>query len=152
MSNTLYDRDFYGWASEQARLLRAGRLSEADVDNIAEEIESMGRSEKREPVSRLEGLLMHLLKWAFQPERRGRSWEVSIANNRDKLEEHLLDNPSLRSQADAAVVSAYRRARREAALETELPESAFPSVCPWSYDEAILPDFWPDRVHRGLCG
>lgn len=147
MSNTLYDRDFFAWANEQVRLLRAGRLSEADVDHIAGEIERMGRSEKRELVIRLEVLLMHLLKWQFQPERRGRSWEVSIANNRDKLEEHLLDNPSLRSQTDAAVVTAYRRARREAALETALPESAFPSVCPWSYDEAILPDFWPDRVN-----
>ena len=115
MSNTLYDRDFFAWANEQVRLLRAGRLSEADVDHIAGEIERMGRSEKRELVIRLEVLLMHLLKWQFQPERRGRSWEVSIANNRDKLQEHLLDNPSLRSQTDAAVVTAYRRARREAA-------------------------------------
>ena len=146
MSNTLHDRDFYAWANEQAALLRAGRVSEADIDHIAEEIESMGKSEKRELVSRLEVLLMHLLKWRFQPERRGRSLEVSIANNRDKLEEHLIDNPSLRAQTGEAMSTAYRRARREAALETELPESAFPSVCPWSYDEATSEEFWPGRA------
>ena len=74
MSNSLYDRDFYAWANEQAALLRAGRLTEADIENIAEEIESMGRSEKRELVGRLAILLQHLLKWQFQPGRRSASW------------------------------------------------------------------------------
>ena len=73
MSNTLYDRDFYAWANEQAALLRAGRLSEADIENIAEEIESMGRSEKRDLVSRLTVVLLHLLKWQFQPSHRSNS-------------------------------------------------------------------------------
>ena len=90
---------------------------------------------------------MHLLKWQFQPERRSRSWEVSIANNRDKLDEHLSDNPSLRSQVEVAVSVAYRRARREAVLGTELAAAVFPSVCPWSYDLAMSPDFWPDAAN-----
>ena len=147
MSNSLYDLDFYAWANEQAALLRSGRLSDADIGHIAEEIESMGKSEKRELVSRLEVLLMHLLKWQFQPERRSRSWEVSIANNRDRLDEHLIDNPSLRSQVEVAVSVAYRRARREAALETELAEALFPGVCPWSHDLAMMADFWPDAAN-----
>ena len=75
MSNhPLYDQDFYAWTNEQAALLRAGRLSEADVEHIAEEIENMGKSEKRELVSRLRVLLLHLLKWQYQPTRRGKSW------------------------------------------------------------------------------
>ena len=77
MSNSLYDRDFYAWANQQAALLRAGRLAEADIENIAEEIESMGRSEKRELVSRLVVLLQHLLKWQFQPLFRGASWRLT---------------------------------------------------------------------------
>jgi len=85
MSNSTYDADFYAWANEQAALLRAGRLSDADIANIAEEIESMGRSEKRALLSRLTVLLLHPLKWRFQPDRRSRSWEVSIANTRDDL-------------------------------------------------------------------
>jgi hypothetical protein len=89
---------------------------------------------------------MHLLKWRFQSERRSRSWEVSIANNRDRLEEHLIDNPSLRSQTDAAIGSAYRRARRQAAPETDLPDSAFPTSCPWSAEDVMSPDFWPDQA------
>src|SRR3977135_2624419 len=97
---TLYDTDFYAWANEQAALLRAGRLAEADIENIAEEIETMGRSEKRELVSRMSVLLLHLLKWQFQPARRGNSWRLSIENTRYQLEEHLDDNPSLKSQLD----------------------------------------------------
>lgn len=147
MSNTLYDQDFFAWANEQARLLREGKLSEADIDHIAEEIESMGRSEKRELVSRLEVLLMHLLKWQFQPDRRSASWELSIIDNREKLEEHLVENPSLRSQTGAAVQAAYRRARRHAALETELPLATFPDACPWSFEAFMDEAFWPDRTH-----
>jgi len=89
-ANDLYDRDFYAWANEQAALLRAGKLSDADVANIAEEIESMGRSEKRELVSRLVVLLLHLLKWQYQPARRGRSWQVTIENTRDELDRHMI--------------------------------------------------------------
>ena len=93
MSNSLYDRDFYAWANEQAALLRAGKLTEADIENIAEEIESMGRSEKRELVSRLTILLQHLLKWQFQPGRHSTSWRLSIENTRLQLEDHLRRQP-----------------------------------------------------------
>ena len=133
----LYERDFFAWATEQAALLRSGRLAAADVAHIAEEIESMGRSEKRELVSRLAVLLAHLLKWRFQPDRRSRSWEVSIANTRDDLSDHLADNPSLRPSLPDAVAGAYRRARRTASLETGLPERTFPPDCPWSFEQAM---------------
>ena len=133
----LYDRDFYAWANEQAGLLRAGNLSRADIGNIAEEIETLGRSEKRELVSRLTALLQHLLKWRFQPERRGRSWELSVANARDDLTDHLGDNPSLKTMLPKAMATRYRRARRGAELETGLPGNTFPVECPWKFDQAM---------------
>jgi Domain of unknown function DUF29 len=144
VSNTLYDRDFYAWASEQAALLRARRFGEADIENIAEEIESMGRSEKRELVSRLTILLLHLLKWQFQPGRRSASWRLSIDNTRLQLEDHLNDNPSLKSQLNEATRSAYRRAVNEAVVETGFAREAYPSECPYSFEQAMDQNFWPD--------
>lgn len=149
MTGTLYDTDFYAWANQQAALLRMGKLSQADIENIAEEIESMGRSEKRELVSRLRVLLLHLLKWRHQPVRRGQSWRLSIMNARDDLSEHLRDNPSLKSQLGEAISDAYRRARRDAAVETELPETIFPKDCPWSFADAVNEAFWPDEPPPG---
>ncbi len=118
-------------------MLRAGNLSGADIAHIAEEIESMGRSEKRELVSRLTILLQLLLQWRFQPDRRGASWPLSIANARDQLAEHLSDNPSLKAKLPDAMVSAYRYARRHAAIETGLPEDTFPIDCPWTFEQAM---------------
>ena len=145
MSNRqLYDQDFFAWANEQAVLLRARRLSEADIDHIAEEIESMGKAEKRELVSRLQVLLMHLLKWQYQPDRRGVRWEVTIGNQRDALVDHLTDNPSLKARFPEAVARAYRAARGEARVETGLPEAIFPPACPWTLAQITNEDFWPD--------
>ncbi len=132
----LYDRDFYAWTAEQVDLLRAGKLSGADIAHIAEEIESMGRSEKRELVSRLTILLQRLLKWRFQLDRRSTSWRLSIANTRDQLAEHLADNPSLEAKVPGAMISAYRYARPYAAIETGFPEDSFPIDCPWTFDQA----------------
>lgn len=144
MSNpTLYDRDFYAWANEQAALLRSGQLSAADIEHIAEEIESMGKTEKRELVSRLTVLLMHLLKWQYQTKRRGRSWRATIRVQRLDLAEHMADNPSLKAQLSAAIATAYEKAVIKAAAETGLPESTFPPACPWMFEQ-IAADFWPD--------
>jgi hypothetical protein len=145
MSNQqLYDQDFYAWTNEQAGLLRAGRLSEADVEHIAEEIGNMSKTEGRELVSRLRVLLLHLLKWRYQPGRRGRSWEGCIVDTRDELDDHLRDNPSLKSQIPDALQVAYRRAVLDAATETDLNKSTFPQSCAWTYDEIMDPNFWPD--------
>ena len=144
MSNTLYDRDFYAWANEQATLLRAGQFGRADIDNIAEEIECMGRSEKRELINRLIVLLQHLLQWQFQPGLRGNSWRLTIANQRLALEDHLQDNPSLKAQIDSAMHTAYRRAKGEAERETGLPPETFPATCPFSFDQVASAAFWPD--------
>ena len=144
MSNSLYDRDFYAWANQQAALLRAGRLAEADIANIAEEIESMGRIEKRELVSRLTILLLHLLKWQFQPGRQSASWRLSIENTRLQLEDHLKDNPSLKSQLPDVMQRAYRRALNEAVAETGFARTTFPAECPYTFDQAMDPNFWPE--------
>jgi hypothetical protein len=140
----LYDEDFYAWSRQQAELLRAGDLARADIENIAEEIASMGRTEKRELVSRLTILLLHLLKWRYQPDNRGASWEASIRVQRNRLDDHLDDNPSLRPLLPHALASAYRDAALEAVAETGLPLAAFPKDCPWAIEQVLGAGFWPE--------
>jgi|SRR5208337_2935442 len=98
----VYETDFYAWAMEQAALLRAGHLAAADAANIAEEIESLARGEKRELVDRLAILLLHLLKWQFQSGFRSASWSSSIREQRIRLRSQLNDNPSLEAKLDEA--------------------------------------------------
>ncbi|WP_042694945.1 DUF29 domain-containing protein [Azospirillum sp. B506] len=143
--STLYDSDFYAWANEQAALLRAGKLDSADIEHIAEEIESMGKTEKRELVSRLRVLLHHLLKWEHQPSRRSNSWaSFGCQQPRRKSETHLRDNPSLKSKLSESIADAYRLARRDAAAETGIDEATFPVQCPWSFAEMTDEGFWPE--------
>ena len=142
--SSLYELDFYAWANEQAALLRAGKLSQADIEHIAEEIESMGKTEKRELISRLTVLLAHLLKWQYQPVRRGASWEVTIGTQRRALDRHLKDNPSLKSKLDEAIADAYLDARGEAYVETALPKATFPTECPWTFEQMMDETFWPE--------
>jgi hypothetical protein len=137
------DQDFYAWANEQAGLLRDGRFSEADIGQIAEEIENMGKAEKRELVSRLKVLMMHLLKWQFQPAGRSTSWRLTVAEQRREVVDHLADNPSLQSRMDEAIASAYGTAVLAAARETRLEVSSFPALCPWSFGQMMDEGFWP---------
>jgi hypothetical protein len=139
----LYERDFFAWSRQQAELLRAGKLADADIDHIAEEIDSIGRTEKRELVSRLSVLLLHLLKWRYQPQNRSPSWEASIRVQRNRLADHLDDNPSLKPLLPKPLASAYRDASLEAIAETGLPGSTFPEGCPWTVDEVLDGGFWP---------
>lgn len=146
MSNaSKYETDFYAWANEQASLLRSGRLSAADIENIAEEIESMGRSEKRELASRLAVLLTHLLKWQFQPGLRGNSWRLTIKEQRRQLVKHLSENPSLGTQAhlDDAIADAYETALIEVQKETGLSEATFPAACPYAPTDILNAEFLP---------
>lgn len=143
MSET-YQTDFYAWAMEQAALLRSGRLSSADVANIAEEIESMGRTERRELVNRLAILLLHLLKWRFQPGFRSPSWGSTIREQRIRWRSHLKDNPSLKAKVDESLAEAYELAVIGAARETGLPEGDFPKSSPFRYEQAVDDQFWPD--------
>jgi hypothetical protein len=144
-TSRLYDDDFYAWANEQAALLRDGKLAQADLEHIAQEIESMGKTEKRELSSRLKILILHLLKWRFQPLKRSASWNVSITVQRHELVDHLDDNPSLKPLIADMVARAYGDAVLRATLETSLPKSAFPDSCPWTFEEMIAEDFWPEE-------
>ena len=139
-----YDQDFYAWSREQADLLRAGNAVDADLENIAEEIESMVKTEKRELISRLTVLILHLVKWRFQPAERSRSWRLSVEGQRLDIEDLLKDNPSLRPVVSDSIGQAWRRALIEAQKETGLEASMFPSVCPWASNQVSSDDFWPE--------
>ena len=140
----LHDRDFYAWANEQAALLRSGQFSAADIKNIAEEIESMGKAEKRELISRLKVLFLHLLKWRYQPVGRSVSWKLTIKEQRREVARHLADNPSLKARLPEAMADAYGDATIGAARETNMAEDTFPVDCPWSFDQIMDEAFWPE--------
>jgi len=129
---------------EQAALLRAGKVGAADIANIAEEIESMGRGEKRELVNRLTILMAHLPKWQFQPGFRSPSLSSSIREQRIRLRSHLKDNPSLKGKLDDASAEAYELAVIGAARETGVPETEFPKTAPYRLEQASDDAFWPD--------
>ncbi len=144
MTTSLYESDFYAWANEQAALLRAGKLSAADVEHIAEEIESMGKTEKRELISRLKVLLLHLLKWRYQPVVRSVSWQLTVKEQRREVARHLADNPSLKTRLFETMADAYGDAIIGAARETGLPEETFPTECPWTFEQIMDASFWPE--------
>ena len=125
-------------------MLRAGRLADADILNIAEEIDSMGRSERRELVSRLTVLLAHLLKWQAQPARRGNGWRLTVRTQRGLLAEHLKDNPSLHATMPDAFATAYRFALLDAQRQTGLGDDAFPAACPWTAGQVMEDGFMPE--------
>jgi Domain of unknown function DUF29 len=139
----LYEEDFYGWTMEQARLLRTGELSRLDIENIAEELESIGRSDRREIESRLTVLLAHLLKWRIQLGFRSRSWSATIREQRRRIERLLQESPSLRPVVEQLVPRAYADARDRAAEETGLAETAFPAECPFTAAQILDEDFLP---------
>ena len=130
-----YERDFYSWLMEQARHLREGRFDALDRDNLAEEIEALGREQFNKLVSALRVLMAHILKWDHQPPLRSRSWVLSIQEQRLEIADVLADNPGLKPRIDEAIARAYRRARIEAAKETGLDEDKFPTTCPYSLDD-----------------
>jgi hypothetical protein len=139
-----YQKDFYAWTQEQAALLKAGRLHELDLINLLEEIETMGRSEKRELNSRLTVLLVHLLKWHYQSGRQSKSWQLSIEGQRDNCFDVLDDNSSLKPQLNELINRAYSKARTLAAKETGLDKSVFPMTCSWTLAQILDNEFYPD--------
>jgi hypothetical protein len=142
----LYDQDFFQWTQTTAALISAGKWQDLDLERVAEELESLGKRDWRELESRLEVLIRHLLKWRYQPERRARSrsWPSTIQEQRRRLARLLAQSPSLRPALMAALPEEYRHARQRASYETRFPEDTFPPVCPWTADELLDPEFWPE--------
>lgn len=145
-TSAAYEADVVAWAREQARLLRAGRFDLLDIEHIADEIEDVGRSEQRELASRMAILFAHLLKWRFQPERRSRSWELTMRDQRAAIERRLRRTPSLKEslrdpdwQADA-----WSDALSLAEKETGLERARLPSACSWSVAEVLSEGWLPE--------
>ena len=139
-----YEEDVYGWATHTAELLRMKKMSEVDFENIIEEIEALGRSEKHELINRLALVIMHLLKCQYQPEKRTRSWDLTIKEQRKKSKIHFRDNPSLKSKLDEILTDAYDVALSPAARETGLDETVFPQQCPYTFEQIMDDAFYPE--------
>jgi hypothetical protein len=138
-----YDKDFFRWTQETAELLRQRRFDEVDLEHVAEEIHDMGLRDHREVRSRLVVLLMHLLKWPYQPERRSRSWRGTLREQRRQLSLVLRDSPTLVHFAANEIETAYSDAIEGAMDETDLPRSSFPKSCPYTASEVLNKDFLP---------
>ena len=139
-----YDDDFFAWTQEQARLLRASDFSQVDIENVVEELESMGKSVRRELRNRLALLIMQLLKWQHQPVFRSRSWSSTIREQRGQILELLDESPSLGVVVTDGLTTIYASAIRKAARETGLAETTFPALCPFTAEQILADDFMPE--------
>lgn len=142
-ATTEYDQDFYTWAMQNAERLRQGRFAELDSEHIAEELESMGKSERRALESHLSTVLRHLLKWRYQPGLRSPRWRPSIQNGRTAIAKLITDSPSLKSRLVDILTTEYPSARADAIDETGLPEAVFPKDCPFTLEQALDPGYRP---------
>jgi|AOMQ01.1.fsa_nt_gi hypothetical protein len=141
----LYEVDFLAWTESQAGALRARQVGALDWVNLLEEVESMGVSQRRELENRLAVLLMHLIKWRWQPEKRGTSWKLTIRGQRREIEKLLKQSPSLKPSVPEVIGEAWNDAREDAEDETGLPLPTFPKACPWDVTTQILDrEWWPE--------
>ena len=138
-----HEKDFYGWVLTNARLLKQKKYDEADMDKIIEEIETLGRSNKRELVSRSGVLIAHLLKWQYQAAIRNSSWEGTIERQRIEINDLLDENPSLKSHIQEALPKAYKYALSILKEETPIDLKLLPSQCPYTFDEIMDEGFYP---------
>ena len=142
---SLYETDYYTWTQETARLLRSGRLDEIDREALAEEVEDLGKSEKRALASQFKRLHAHLLKWSFtRKSGHENSWKASIEDSRSEIEKLLSENPGLKSQVNEIFTTTYRGGILLAVAESDQPENVFPKSCPWTLEEVLSLQFFPD--------
>jgi hypothetical protein len=145
-TQTSYDKDVILWSEQQARLLRAGRFAELDIEHLADEIEDVGKSEKRELASRMAVLLAHLLKWSRQPKMRSNSWRATIVVQRKRVALAIKATPSLKAVMrdpdwrEDMWLDALAQAQKETGLMLE----DLPAACPWTMEQAAEEDFWPE--------
>lgn len=147
-NTVLYADDFWAWTQETARHIREGKWYDLDPDALAEEVESLGKSTQRELEHRWEVLVIHLLKWRYQPgkRRQGTSWSRTIHEQRRRLQRLLRQSPSLRAQLPAVHAESYAYSRTRASLDTHLPLETWPATCPWSVAEILDDAFWPEAA------
>ena len=142
-NESAYEADYGAWVATQADLLRAGRFDELDLENLIDEVESLGRSDFHHFESAIKIVLLHLLKWDIQRDHRTRSWAVSIDGHRKQVLRELRESPSYKARIDEAIEQAYHRARMKAYKETKLPFRTFPETCPYSWDDIMTrPVVW----------
>ena len=137
----LYEIDFYAWTQEQSELLRLGNWQALDIENLVEEIESLGKQQKQELRNRLGILIGHLLKWEYQPELRGKSWKATIREQRKQIQLHIQENPSLKPYLDQAIAEAHELALALVVRETPLDYEDLPSECPYEIAQVFDPKF-----------
>jgi Domain of unknown function DUF29 len=140
----LYDRDFYAWTETMAEALRSQHWSALDIENLVEEVESLGRRERQELENRLAILLGHLLKWQHQAPQRSHSWRATLREQRRRIQKLLLESPSLKPYIATAIVEAYLDGRDLAIQETNLPDETFPIDCPYEFDDILNAAFLPE--------
>jgi Domain of unknown function DUF29 len=139
-----HSRDFHSWIEQTAKLLRAHRWQEIDLEHLIEEVEDLGKSERRGIASQLTGLLLHLLKWQYQPQPRSDSWLDSITDSRTQIELAIQDSPSLKNYPTEQLEESYQRARRQAAKQTGMSISILPQDCPYSLKLVLDEDWLPE--------
>jgi hypothetical protein len=144
VQQSLYDRDFAKWLETTADQLRAQDYANLDWENLLDEIESMGKRERRSLKSNLVILLLHLLKWQYQAEQRSGSWKGSIVEHRQRIRDELEDSPSLQPYLIEILDAAYADGRDRAAAETGLDIAIFPVECLYTIDQVLDRAFWPD--------
>lgn len=142
---TLYEQDYYLWIEKTVEQLRQNQLQEIDIQNLIEELETMGRSEKRAVQSNLTVLLMHLLKYKYQPNKRSQSWRSTIVEHRRRLLILFKDSPSLKGYSQEIFAECYQDARQDAATETQLKVSVFPDECPFNLEVVLKVDYLADE-------
>ena len=145
---TDYEVDYALWCAEQGALLREGRFDALDRENFAAEIESLGRSDRREIENRLKVLLAHLLKWQFQPEQQMAGWRVTVREQRTQIAKTIKESPSLSRYPSEVLPEEYASARADAADETGLPEDTFPAECPFTIEQVLDPHWLPEAADQ----
>ncbi|HEY9889167.1 MAG TPA: DUF29 domain-containing protein [Candidatus Obscuribacterales bacterium] len=144
----LYETDFYAWTQAQATLMRDRQWHQLDLPNLIEEIESLGKQQRQELRNRLAILISHLLKWEYQPQKRSRSWLLTVQIQRLDTLELLEENPSLKAYLVEGLDKAYGKAVKLAAQETTLSANTFPPECPYRLEEILSDRFYPgDPTH-----
>lgn len=140
-----YTANFNLWIEQTAQLLRERRWHEIDLEHLIEEVEDLGKSERRAIASQLTRLLLHLLKWQYQPQRRSDSWLDSITDARTQIELAIEDSPSLKNYPVEQLEESYQRSRRQAAKQTGIQVSVFPEACPYSLELVLNEDWLPEE-------